>query len=58
MEEGFILDQGGDEFRAADWVKSGRVRSLWTGLKVKAKDRRAIVSFRCGKCGLLQDFAR
>ena len=32
--------------------------SIWTGTKLKGKERRPIVTYRCQRCGFLESYAR
>ena len=59
MEEGFVLDRGHANSRdIAKWVEGEPERGFWVGLKVKGRAMRPIESFRCTRCGLLQNYAR
>lgn len=58
MEEGRIVARDSNGGRGVPgWVPGVPRRSFWTGLKV-AKDKiREVATYRCGKCGLLEDYA-
>lgn len=57
MEEGYVLDQGQwSVARVAQWVKGAPKRGGWKGLKLGST--REIMSYRCPKCGLLEQYAR
>jgi hypothetical protein len=60
MKLGYILDRGQHcvPQTAAEWVEGLPEASIWTGLRVKGKERYRIESFRCGTCGRLDSFAR
>ena len=59
MERGFLLDrQHHGSGGVARWVEGEPEKSRWTGIRLKDRVLRPIVSFRCTKCGLLLDFAR
>jgi len=30
---------------------------MWTGLKLRGKDKLAITTYRCGRCGYLESYA-
>ena len=62
MEEGFTLDLGhGNSPQPAAWVsgppEQAFGRSFWMGIKMKAKDKRQIHTFRCIRCGFLESYA-
>ncbi len=38
--------------------KGAPVKSLFVGLKLKGKDKRPIETWRCGRCGYLENYAR
>ena len=57
MEEGFIPDYGYGEKHAAGW-HPGTPNKKWWGLKVDRKVMRRIESFRCTKCGYLENYAK
>jgi hypothetical protein len=57
MEEGFILDNAHGYFLPSEWAQGAPERSRWTGIKLKGKQRLAVVTFRCAKCGYLESFA-
>jgi len=59
MELGFLLDlSNGGTGKVARWVEGEPGKSGWTGLRLKGRTLRDIVSYRCPQCGLLLDFAR
>lgn len=58
MEKGFVLDRGhANRPQPASWVEGEPEPSFWQGLKLKQRAVRPIVSFRCARCGLLQNYA-
>jgi hypothetical protein len=58
MERGFRLDRGhGNLGSAARWVEGAPEPSFWTGVRMKNRRVRPVVSYRCPDCGLLIDFA-
>ena len=57
MEDGFLMDLGhGDMGHVGSWVK-GKPEYGWFYMKLFAKDRRAIKSYRCINCGYLENYA-
>ena len=58
MEQGFLLDRGhANVGNAARWVEGAPEKSVWTGVKLKDRSVRPVVSYRCPQCSLLLDFA-
>jgi hypothetical protein len=57
MEEGFILSERETYRRAAGWLTGAPKRSLLLGLKLPHKPI-AIQSWRCQRCGLLENYAK
>jgi hypothetical protein len=42
---------------ASSWIEGEPEKSFWSGMKTKGKRRLAIVSYRCTKCGFLENYA-
>jgi hypothetical protein len=40
------------------WTEGVPERSYWTGLKVNKRDLLPVISYRCERCGLLEDYAQ
>ncbi|MGH9942410.1 MAG: PF20097 family protein [Pyrinomonadaceae bacterium] len=57
MVEGFILDLTYGGQLVPRWVKGRAEKSVWTGVKAKGKECRAVETYRCVNCGLLRSFA-
>lgn len=58
MSEGYILDvnQGGAQ-TVSSWVE-GAPDKRWYGLKIDKKTKRDIQTWRCGRCGFLESYAK
>lgn len=57
MEEGFLVDSGDyDAPKIGAW-HPGAPDKRWWGLKVSKAQKRAITSWRCTGCGLLENYA-
>ncbi len=58
MTEGFVLDvnQGGSR-TVSTWVE-GAPEKRWYGLKVSGKAKYEIQTWRCGRCGFLESYAK
>lgn len=58
MDEGFVIDRGhhnsGD---AQTWAKGVPVKHWFFGLRMDKASQKSVRSYRCPKCGLLQDYA-
>jgi predicted nucleic-acid-binding Zn-ribbon protein len=57
MEEGFILDTGLGHATAGTWVE-GELGSRPWAVKLEGRQRFAIATYRCPKCGYLESYAR
>ncbi len=58
MEEGYILDGTRHGDKPAEWIEGPPQYSIWTGLKLKGRDRLKITTFCCPKCGFLESYAK
>ena len=58
MAEGYTLDSQSSSYTVSQWVSGAPVKSLFVGLKLKGKDKRPIETWRCGRCGYLENYAR
>ncbi len=57
MEQGFILDIGYGTRMPASWYGGQPARSIWTGTKTRGLATAQIVSWRCSRCGFLENYA-
>jgi Domain of unknown function (DUF6487) len=57
MIVGFILDMTYGGQLVPRWLQGTPEKSVWTGVKAKGKECRAVETFRCTKCGLLKSYA-
>ena len=61
MELGFVIDhtdQADSGSAAPEWAEGTVQRSLWTGVKIRGKERHPVQTFRCVRCGYLESYAR
>ena len=58
MTEGFVVDNGYGTKTVSNWVEGAPVISFWTGLKLRGKRQVPIQTWRCGRCGYLESYAR
>ena len=59
MSEGFILDRGDSNSRnLQNWVEGEPVKSFWTGLQTKDRDKFEVSTWRCDRCGYLESYAQ
>lgn len=58
MESGFLVDNTHGGVTQAEWAEGPPVRSIWTGLKMRGKEKHPVTTFRCVKCGYLESYAR
>jgi hypothetical protein len=58
MSEGFVADRTHHSAAAvASWVEGQPERSVWTGLKLSGKPRFDIATWRCSRCGFIEQYA-
>jgi len=59
MAQGFIPDvnQSGSNI-VSTWVEGAPVKSFWLGVKVSKKVKLEVETWRCGRCGFLESYAR
>ncbi|WP_205479637.1 hypothetical protein [Sphingomonas arenae] len=57
MGAGFIVDEGHGTRTVAKWVAGAPERSIWTGLKLRGRERLDVVTYRCSRCGFLESYA-
>ena len=58
MDEGFILEGTRYGETPSEWIEGPPQYSIWTGLKLKGKERRKVATFCCPKCGFLESYAK
>jgi hypothetical protein len=58
MEEGFVPDQTQGGAVVSRWVAGRPEATIWRGLKLRGKDQRQIVTYRCPACGYLESYVR
>ena len=57
MTEGFVVDNGHGTHTVAAWIEGQAEKSIWTGLKLKGRQKLDIATWRCGSCGYLESYA-
>lgn len=58
MVQGFSLDKGDHHLTLATrWVEGPVEKTMWGNVDTKGRDCRAIVLWRCVKCGYLEAYA-
>jgi hypothetical protein len=59
MEAGFILDRAHmNVLTVSQWLEGEPETSFWTGLKTKNRERYAVATYRCQRCGFLESYAK
>jgi len=53
-EPGFIVRHSYGVSEASEWVEGPVEASVWTGVKLRGRERRRIDTFRCTGCGYLE----
>ena len=57
MVEGFAVDHTYGGTTVPSWVEGRPQRSVWTGISLGKKPRLEIATWRCGRCGFLEQYA-
>ncbi|HEX8535216.1 MAG TPA: hypothetical protein VF662_13710 [Allosphingosinicella sp.] len=57
MTEGFVLDATHGGVAVSSWVEGAPEKNVWTGVKVSGKPRAEIATWRCKRCGFLEQYA-
>lgn len=57
MGEGFVVDVTHGGAAVSGWVEGAPEKSVWTGLKLSGKSRSEIATWRCNRCGFLEQYA-
>jgi rubredoxin len=57
MTEGFLPEYTKHRVMRSLWIEGKLERSFWTGIHLKGKDIRAVITWRCTQCGLLRAYA-
>jgi hypothetical protein len=57
MEPGFVVDEGHGTRTVAKGVAGEPQRSIWTGLKLRGRDKLDVTTYRCRRCGYLESYA-
>ena len=59
MTEGFIVDHGEYGIAHVGAFQPGQPhKSMWTGVKQKKKEQIEIATYRCNRCGYLENYAK
>ena len=57
MELGMVYDQGARD-GISKWVKGPpKYGGFFVGLETEGRDKYFVITYRCPRCGLLQDYA-
>ena len=57
MVEGFVADNTYGGASVSRWYAGPPIKSFWTGLKLRKSEQHDIASWRCPRCGLLEQYA-
>ena len=57
MVAGLTIDQNESMRGVSQWLEGAPDRSMWVGLKLKGKTPLDIQTFRCARCGYLENYA-
>ena len=57
MEQGFIADATEHYTKVSHWIDGAPVKSFWGGVKTRGHKKLAIETWRCARCGYLENYA-
>jgi predicted nucleic-acid-binding Zn-ribbon protein len=57
MDKGIVVDFTHGGSMQSQWAEGEPERSIWTGLKLKGKEKHMITTYRCSRCGYLESYA-
>ena len=57
MEAGYVVDEGYGTRTVSKWIEGTPEASMWTGLKLRGKDKLDVTTYRCKRCGYLESYA-
>ncbi len=57
MAEGFVTDNTYGGVSVTRWYAGLPRKSMWTGLKLRGVEQHDIVTWRCARCGYLENYA-
>jgi len=57
MAEGFVIDSADGVHAVAKWIAGAPIKGFF-GVKTRRKNKLEIQTFRCGRCGFLESYAR
>jgi ribosomal protein S27AE len=59
MTQGFVTEHThGGGHAVSNWVEGAPEKSFWTGVRLRGKTQYEIETWRCGRCGFLENYAR
>jgi len=59
MQEGYVLDKAhGNARTVSTWVEGEPKPSMWVGLKLEGFEPVPIESWRCTRCGFIEQYAK
>jgi hypothetical protein len=57
MKEGFVIDNTYGSRAVSTWIEGAPEKSMWVGVKLGGKKQFEIQTWRCPKCGFLENYA-
>jgi hypothetical protein len=58
MQEGWVLDNTYGARAVSSWVEGEPQKSIWVGVKIDNKKPLEIESWRCTRCGFIEQYAK
>ena len=57
MEAGFVLDNGYGTVTQSEWAEGEPQCSIWTGIRMKGRERHPVVTYRCSRRPYFESYA-
>jgi hypothetical protein len=58
MAEGFVVDNTYGGHSVSGWFEGKPQKSIWVGVKLNGRKPLEIQTWRCTRCGFLENYAR
>jgi len=58
MKQGFVVDHTYASRGVSTWIEGAPEKSIWVGLKTAGKKAFEVETWRCTRCGFLENYAK
>ena len=57
MKQGFVIDHTYGSRGVSTWIEGAPEKSVWVGVKLSGKKAFEVQTWRCPRCGFLENYA-